>query len=53
MPLHPHVPDSVGSPEAGLEPEDEALLADAVGLALLVEAWWQPRRWIELLIELL
>ncbi|WP_203705397.1 sigma-70 family RNA polymerase sigma factor [Asanoa iriomotensis] len=36
LPLDAHVPDPVVSPEAGLSPEDEALLADAVGLALLV-----------------
>jgi RNA polymerase sigma factor (sigma-70 family) len=36
VPLDPHVPDPVVSPEAGVEPEDEALLADSVGLALLV-----------------
>jgi RNA polymerase sigma-70 factor, ECF subfamily len=36
MPLEPHVPDPVVSPEAGGEPEDEALLVDSVGLALLV-----------------
>jgi len=37
VPLDLRVPDHVGSPEAGVEPGDEALLADAVGLALLVE----------------
>ncbi len=31
-----HIPDPVISPEAELQPEDEALLADSVGLALLV-----------------
>jgi RNA polymerase sigma factor (sigma-70 family) len=36
VPLDSHVPDPVVSPEAGVEPEDEALLADSVGLALLV-----------------
>jgi RNA polymerase sigma factor (sigma-70 family) len=36
VPLDPHLPDPVVSPEAGVEPEDEALLADSVGLALLV-----------------
>jgi RNA polymerase sigma factor (sigma-70 family) len=36
VPLDPHVPDPVVSPEAGVEPEDQALLADSVGLALLV-----------------
>jgi RNA polymerase sigma factor (sigma-70 family) len=36
VPLDPHVPDPVVSPQAGVEPEDEALLADSVGLALLV-----------------
>jgi RNA polymerase sigma-70 factor, ECF subfamily len=30
------LPDPVVSPEGGLQPEDEALLADSVGLALLV-----------------
>src|ERR671930_125350 len=31
-----HVPDPVVSPESGVDPEQEALLADLVGLALLV-----------------
>jgi RNA polymerase sigma-70 factor (ECF subfamily) len=31
-----HLPDPVISPEGGLQPEEEALLADSVGLALLV-----------------
>src|SRR5919204_1383068 len=31
-----HVPDPVVSPENGVDPEQEALLADSVGLALLV-----------------
>jgi RNA polymerase sigma factor (sigma-70 family) len=35
-PLGPHVPDPVVSPEAGVDPEHEVLLADSVGLALLV-----------------
>ena len=34
--LETHLPDPVVSPEAGLRPEDEVLLADAVGLALQV-----------------
>jgi RNA polymerase sigma factor (sigma-70 family) len=32
----PHVPEPIVSPEAGVNPEHEALLADSVGLALLV-----------------
>jgi RNA polymerase sigma factor (sigma-70 family) len=36
VPLGPHVPDPIVSPETGMEPEHEALLADSVGLALLV-----------------
>ncbi|MEV0719499.1 sigma factor, partial [Asanoa sp. NPDC050611] len=36
LPLDTHVPDPVVSPADGPSPEDEALLADAVGLALLV-----------------
>jgi DNA-directed RNA polymerase specialized sigma24 family protein len=36
VPLERHVPDPVVSPEAGVEPEDETLLADSVGLALLI-----------------
>jgi RNA polymerase sigma-70 factor, ECF subfamily len=32
----PHVPDPIVSPEEGVDPEQEALLADSVGLALLV-----------------
>jgi RNA polymerase sigma-70 factor, ECF subfamily len=35
-PLGPHVPEPIVSPEDGLNPEHEALLADSVGLALLV-----------------
>jgi RNA polymerase sigma factor (sigma-70 family) len=34
--LDVHVPDPVISPDAELQPEEEALLADSVGLALLV-----------------
>jgi RNA polymerase sigma factor (sigma-70 family) len=34
-PLGPHVPDPIVSPVAGSDPEHEALLADAVGLAML------------------
>lgn len=35
-PLRVHLPDPVVSQEGQLQPEDEALLADSVGLALLV-----------------
>src|SRR6202011_2730391 len=35
-PLGAHVPDPVVSPEAGTSPEHEVLVADSVGLALLV-----------------
>jgi RNA polymerase sigma-70 factor (ECF subfamily) len=35
-PLGPRVPEPIVSREAGLDPEHEALLADSVGLALLV-----------------
>jgi RNA polymerase sigma-70 factor (ECF subfamily) len=35
-PLGPHVPDPVVAPERGTDPEHEALVADSVGLALLV-----------------
>src|SRR5947207_3700598 len=35
-PLGVHLPDPVISPGSTLQPEDEALLADSVGLALLV-----------------
>jgi RNA polymerase sigma-70 factor, ECF subfamily len=35
-PLGAHLPDPVISPEGMLQPEDEVLLADSVGLALLV-----------------
>jgi RNA polymerase sigma factor (sigma-70 family) len=35
-PLDAHVPDPVVAPENGVNPEDQALLADSVGLALLV-----------------
>jgi RNA polymerase sigma factor (sigma-70 family) len=35
-PIGPHVPEPIVSPEAGVDPEHEALLADSVGLAMLV-----------------
>jgi RNA polymerase sigma factor (sigma-70 family) len=35
-PLGPHLPEPIVSSEAGMDPEQEALLADSVGLALLV-----------------
>ena len=35
-PLGPHVPDPVVGPDRGTDPEYEALVADSVGLALLV-----------------
>src|ERR671937_1193294 len=34
--LDTHLPDPIVSPEAGLDPEQEVLLGDSVGLALLV-----------------
>ncbi len=34
--LEAHVPDPIVSPEGGMDPEHEALLADSVGLAMLV-----------------
>jgi RNA polymerase sigma-70 factor (ECF subfamily) len=34
--LETHLPDPIVSPEAGLDPEQEALLGDSVGLAMLV-----------------
>jgi RNA polymerase sigma-70 factor (ECF subfamily) len=34
--LETHLPDPVLSPEAGIDPEQEALLGDSVGLAMLV-----------------
>jgi RNA polymerase sigma factor (sigma-70 family) len=34
--LSVHIPDPIISPDGALQPEDEALLADSVGLALLV-----------------
>jgi RNA polymerase sigma-70 factor (ECF subfamily) len=35
-PLETHLPDPIVSPVAGIDPEQEALLGDSVGLALLV-----------------
>jgi RNA polymerase sigma factor (sigma-70 family) len=35
-PLGPHLPDPVVDPEGGLDPEHQALVAEGVGLALLV-----------------
>jgi RNA polymerase sigma-70 factor (ECF subfamily) len=34
--LETHLPDPIVSPEAGIDPEQEALLGDSVGLAMLV-----------------
>jgi RNA polymerase sigma factor (sigma-70 family) len=34
--LETHLPDPIVSPEAGMDPEQEALLGDSIGLALLV-----------------
>lgn len=34
--LEPHLPDPIVSPQTGVDPEQEALLGDSVGLALLV-----------------
>jgi RNA polymerase sigma factor (sigma-70 family) len=36
QPLGPHLPEPIISSEAGVDPEHEALLADSVGLAMLV-----------------
>src|SRR5262245_52259196 len=36
QPFGPHVPEPIVSPEDGMDPEHEALLADSVGLAMLV-----------------
>jgi RNA polymerase sigma factor (sigma-70 family) len=36
QPLGPHLPDPVVGPEGGLDPEQQALVAEGVGLALLV-----------------
>src|ERR1700746_2159226 len=36
QPLDVHVPDPIVDPAGGTDPEHEALLSDAVGLALLV-----------------
>jgi RNA polymerase sigma-70 factor (ECF subfamily) len=35
-PLDVHVPDPILSPDSGVDPQDQAVLADSVGLALLV-----------------
>jgi DNA-directed RNA polymerase specialized sigma24 family protein len=35
-PLDSHVPDPIVSPESGLDPQHEVVLADSVGLALQV-----------------
>src|SRR5207249_587834 len=35
-PLEAHLPDPVVTPDGALQPEEEALLADSVGLAMLV-----------------
>jgi RNA polymerase sigma factor (sigma-70 family) len=35
-PLAPHIPEPASSPEQGTDPEHEAVLADSVGMALLV-----------------
>ena len=36
QPLSPHLPDPIVDPADGVDPEHEAMLADSVGLALLV-----------------
>ena len=36
VPLETHLPNPILSPEAGLDPEQETLLGDSVGLAMLV-----------------
>src|SRR6476646_10502670 len=45
-PLEVHMPDLVVSPPEGVDPEHEAMLADSVGIALLVvlEALSPPER---------
>ena len=44
--LDVHVPDPVVAPVAELQPEEEALLADSVGLALMVVGRpWRPGSW--------
>jgi RNA polymerase sigma-70 factor (ECF subfamily) len=45
-PLEDHVPEPIVSPEAGMDPEQEALLGDSVGLAMLVvlESLTPPER---------
>jgi RNA polymerase sigma factor (sigma-70 family) len=45
-PLETHVADPIVSPEAGIDPEQEALLGDSVGLALLavLDALTPPER---------
>jgi RNA polymerase sigma factor (sigma-70 family) len=45
-PLSPHVPDPIVDRADGIDPEHEALLADSVGLALLVvlETLTRPER---------
>ena len=35
-PLSPHLPDPIVDPADGVDPEHEAMLADSVGLAMLV-----------------
>ncbi len=35
-PIGPHLPDPIVSPVGSVDPEDEALIADSVGLALLI-----------------
>ena len=46
-PVGVHVPDPVVSSEHGSDPEIEALLADSVGLALVVvlDTWHRPSGW--------
>jgi RNA polymerase sigma-70 factor (ECF subfamily) len=36
VPPEPHAPEPIANPRGGADPEEEALLADSVGLALLV-----------------
>src|SRR4029079_402417 len=46
QPLSPHLPDPIIDPVDGVDPEHEALLADSVGLAMLLglETFTPPER---------
>src|SRR5262245_639747 len=51
-PLGVHIPDPIISPDGELQPEEQALLADSVGLALLVVVdTLSPAEWVAFVLQ--